>query len=152
MTAMIQGSQLAAINLGTKVSTTGKTVPQNANSALFTVSGGRVVVLGIVGEVTTVIGGTTPSAKLVANPTTGTDSDITSAVAISSDPVGNLYGVATVGGALAVLESVAPLNQTPFVVKAGTIDLNVSAADATGAIKWDLFYVPLDAGASVTAA
>lgn len=152
MTAMIQGSQLAAINLGTKVSTSGKTVPQNANSALFTVTGGRVVVLGIVGEVTTVIGGTTPSAKLVANPTTGTDSDITSAVAISSDPVGNLYGVATVGGALAVLESVAPLNQTPFVVKAGTIDLNVSAADATGAIKWDLFYVPLDPGASVTAA
>jgi hypothetical protein len=152
MTAMIQGSQLAAINLGAKVSTTGKTVPQNANSALFTVSGGRVVVLGIVGEVTTVIGGTTPSAKLVANPTTGTDSDITSAVAITSDPVGNLYGVATVGGALVVLESVAPLNQTPFVVKAGTIDLNVSAADATGAIKWDLFYVPLDPGASVTAA
>lgn len=152
MTAMIQGSQLAAINLGTKVSTSGKTVPQNANSALFTVSGGRVVVLGIVGEVTTVIGGTTPNAKLVANPTTGTDSDITSAVAITSDPVGNLYGVATVGGALAVLESVAPLNQTPFVVKAGTIDLNVSAADATGAIKWDLFYVPLDPGASVTAA
>lgn len=152
MTAMIQGSQLAAINLGTKVSTSGKTVPQNAASALFTVTGGRVVVLGIVGEVTTVIGGTTPSAKLVANPTTGTDSDITSAVAITSDPVGNLYGVATVGGALVVLESVAPLNQTPFVVKAGTIDLNVSAADATGAIKWDLFYVPLDPGASVTAA
>jgi hypothetical protein len=152
MTAMIQGSQLAAINLGTKVSTSSKTVPQNAASALFTVSGGRVVVLGIVGEVTTVIGGTTPNAKLVANPTTGTDSDITSAVAITSDPVGNLYGVATVGGALVVLESVAPLNQTPFVVKAGTIDLNVSAADATGAIKWDLFYVPLDPGASVTAA
>jgi hypothetical protein len=152
MSVLIQGSQLATIALGTRVHQPAKTVPQNGLSALFTVSGGAVAVTGIVGEVTTIIGGTTPSAKLVANPTVGTDSDITSAVAITSDPVGNLYGVATVGGALVVLEAVAPLNQTPFVVRAGTIDLNVSAADATGAIKWTLFYVPIDPGATVTAA
>lgn len=152
MTTIIQGGELATINLGRRVEQPAKTVPQNGLSALFTISGGRVVVLGIVGEVTTVIGGTTPTAKLVANPTVGADSDITSAVAITSDAVGNQYGVATVGGALSVLESVAPINQTPFVVKAGTIDLHVSAADATGAIKWSIFYVPLDDGASVTAA
>lgn len=152
MTVMIQGSQLAAIALGTRVQSGPKTVPQNGLGALFTVSGGKVAILGIVGEVTTVIGGTTPSAKLVANPTVGTDTDIVTAVAITSDPVGNLYGVATVGGALAVLESAAPLNQTPFVVKPGTLDLHVSAADATGAIAWTVFYLPVDDGASVAAA
>lgn len=152
MSVLIQGSQLRAIGLGTKVDQPAKTVPQNALSALFTVSGGRVVVTGIVGEVTTVIGGTTPSAKLVANPTVGADSDIVTAVAITSDAVGNLYGVATVGAALGVLESVAPISQEPFVLKPGTLDLHVSAADATGAIKWSVFYVPLDDGASVVAA
>ncbi|MBH1939079.1 hypothetical protein I5Q34_33290 [Streptomyces sp. AV19] len=152
MSVIIQGSQLRTVNFGTKVDKAAATVPQNALSALFTVSGGRVVVTGIVGEVTTVIGGTTPSAKLVANPTTGADSDITTATAITGDAVGNLYGVSTVGGALGVLESVAPMPQEPFVLKAGTLDLHVSAADATGAIKWSLFYVPLDDGASVVAA
>ncbi len=152
MSSMVKGSQLRALNFGTKVDQPAKTVPQNALSALFTVSGGRVLVTGVVGEVTTVIGGTTPAAKLVANPTVGTDSDIVTAVAITDDPVGNLYGISTVGGALKVLESVAGLGQEPFVLKAGTLDLHVSAADATGAIRWSLFYIPLDTGASVAAA
>lgn len=151
MTAIIQGSQLAAIALGTRVESGIKTVPQNALDALFTITGGKVAVMGVIGEVTTVIGGTTPSAKLVANPTVGADTDIVTAVAVTADPVGTLYGVATVGGALQVLESAAPLNQTPFVLKPGTLDLQVSAADATGAIKWSLFYVPVDDGASVAA-
>lgn len=152
MSVLNDSAAFRKARFGLSVSQPAKTVPQNALSALFTVSGGRVIVTGIVGEVTTVIGGTTPSAKLVANPTTGADSDIASAVAITGDAVGNLYGVSTVGGALAVLESVAPTPQEPFVVKAGTIDLHVSAADATGAIKWTLFYVPLDDGATVVAA
>jgi hypothetical protein len=152
MSVLNKGSHLRTILFGSKVERTAKTVPQNGLSPLFTIAGGRVIVLGIVGEVTTVIGGTTPSAKLVANPTVGADSDITSAVAITSDPVGNLYGVATVAGALSVLESVAPLGQEHFVLRPGTLDLHVSAADATGAIKWTLLYIPLDDGATVTAA
>lgn len=153
MTTMIKGSELRTINFGLKVEQPAKTVPQNALSALFTVSGGRVLVTGLVGEVTTVIGGTTPSAKLVANPTVGADTDITTAVAVTSDPVGNLYGLDALGGALIVLESATTVpNNAAVVVKPGTIDLHVSAADATGAIKWTLFYAPLDDGASVAAA
>lgn len=152
MSVLIHADQLRLINLGQRVTQPAKTVPQNALSSLFTVSTGRIIVLGIIGEVTTIIAGTTPSAKLVANPTTGADSDIVTAVAITGDAVGNLYGVSTVGAALVVSESVAPMAQEPFVVKPGTIDLHVSAADATGAIKWSLFWVPLDDDATVSAA
>lgn len=152
MSVLNDAAAFRKARLGLQVLQPAKTVPQNTLSALFTVAGGRVIVTSIVGEVTTVIGGTTPSAKLVANPTVGADTDIVTAVAITSDAVGNLYGVSTVGGALGVLESAAPIPQEPFAVKAGTIDLHVSAADATGAIKWSLTYVPLDDGASVTAA
>lgn len=151
MSVLIKADQLRLINLGQRVVTPPTTVPQNALASLFTVATGRVLVTGIVGEVTTVIAGTTPSLKLVANPTVGADSDIVTAAAITADPVGNLYGVSTVGAALAVLESVAPFNQTPFALKPGTLDMHVSAADATGAIEWAAFWVPLDDGATLAA-
>lgn len=153
MSVLVSGEGLRSTLFGRKVDQPAKTVPQNALSALFTVSGGRVLVTGIVGEVTTVIGGTLPSAKLVANPTTGADTDITAAVAITDDAVGNLYGVDTLGGGLVVLASATSTPQNGgIVVKPGTVDLHVSATDATGAVKWSLFYVPLDDGATVAAA
>jgi hypothetical protein len=154
MTTMVQGSQQRQLVMGTKVDRAAAAVPTSAaDQALFTITGGRVIITSIIGEVTVVIGGTTPSMKLIANPTAaGTSSDICSAVAITADAVGNLYGVATVGGALTVLESVSGTPTQGIVVKAGTIDCNISAADSTGSIKWSLTYVPLDDGASVAAA
>ena len=152
MSVLIQADQLRLINLGQRVNKGATTVPQNALAALFTIATGRVAITGIVGEVTTIIGGTTPALKLVANPTVGADSDIVTAVAITADAVGNQYGVQTVGGALVVLESVAPMSQEYLVLKPGTLDMHVSAADATGAIKWSAFWVPLDDGATLVAA
>jgi len=152
MSVLIHADQLRLINLGQRVEKAATTLPQNTLAALFTIATGRVIITGIVGEVTTVIGGTTPNLKLVANPTTGADSDIVTATGIAADAVGNLYGVSTVGGALSVLESVAPLGQEPFVLKPGTLDMHASAADGTGAIKWTAFWIPLDNGATVVAA
>ncbi len=56
------------------------------------------------------------------------------------------------GGALQVTEGATALFNVAMVVKVGTIDCHLSAADATGSLKWTLLYVPLDDGASVTAA
>jgi hypothetical protein len=143
--------------LGTKVeNAAGKTVPQNATSTIFTVAGGRVVITSLAGIVTTIIGGTTPSAKLVATPTVGTANDMCTATAITSDEVGTMYSVpGATGSAFATSGAgsgaVTGVN-APMIVNTGTIGVNVSAADATGAIKWALTYVPLDTGATVTAA
>jgi len=155
MTAMIQGSQLRTLLEGTAVSNAAaKTVPQNATSTIFTVSGGRVLVTGLYGVVKTVIGGTTPSAKIVSTPTVGTAVDVSSATAITGKEVGANLGLAgTVGTALNVQNGGAGAGlPSPIVIPAGTLGVNVSAADATGAILWTLTYVPLDNGASVTAA
>lgn len=152
MSVHLQGGQLRALALGVRVEQPAKTVPQNTLSPLFTVSGGRVLITGLYGQVTTVIGGTTPSAKIVYNPTTGTDTDMVTAVAITSDPVNTQYSL----GATAFVTSAQVghvLGQSgTHVVNTGTIDLHVSAADATGAVKWTLTYIPLDDGASVEAA
>lgn len=157
MTTIISGDQLRAMEYGTQVAnSSGKTVPQNATSTIFTVSGGRVVVTSLVGKVTTVIAGTTPNLKIVATPTTGSANDLCTATAITADEVGTQYSIpGATGSALNVSGSGSGgvTGQTaPVIVAAGTLGMNVSASDATGAIQWELTYVPLDNGASVTAA
>lgn len=153
MTTMVDSRQRRELLFGIQVNRAAATVPTSAaDQALFTISGGRVIVTSLVGEVTTVVGGTTPSIQLLANPSAaGASVAIASAAVVTADAVGNLYGIGTVGGILIVLESVTPVGAA-FVVKAGTIDLNTSAADMTGAMKWTLTYVPLDDGATVVAA
>ena len=155
MTTMIQGDQVRSLVYGIQVNRATAAVPTSAaDQALFTIVGGRVIITSLIGEVTTVIGGTTPSMKLIANPTAaGASFDLVSAVAITADAVGNLYSLAaTAGGALQVTESGTAVFGVAMAVKVGTIDCNISAADATGSIKWSLTYVPLDNGASVVAA
>ncbi|GAA2673827.1 hypothetical protein GCM10010400_39940 [Streptomyces aculeolatus] len=157
MTTIIQGRDMRTLLFGRKVDQPAKTVPQNALSNLFTITGGRIILMGLYGEVTTVIGGTTPSAKLVYSPASGTDTDLCTATAITSDAVNTQYSLpAAVGSALNVSSQVGQVVAQPgngaHVLNAGTVDVHVSAADATGAVKWSLLYVPLDDGASVAAA
>lgn len=157
MSSQVPGRQLRRLVLGSRVENAAAvTVPQNATSTIFTVAGGRVAITSLTGKVTTVIAGTTPSLKLVSTPTVGTANDMCTATAITSDEVGTLYSIpGPTGSALGVsgAGSGAVTGQTaPVVAATGTIGMNVSAADATGAIQWIMTYVALDDGASVTAA
>lgn len=138
---------------GIKVSRATGTLPASTTKALFTIAGGRVLLLGIVGEVTTAIQNQACNTKLTANPTTGTDVDICAVLNIANDEIGCLYGItglfsdAMVGSNAGA--GVWPRN--PVVLPAGTLDLSTAATN-TGSVKWDLWYVPLDTSATVTAA
>jgi hypothetical protein len=153
MSTLIQGDQLRTILFGSKVDRTAAALPQTTQAALFTVTGGRVLVTSIVGEVTTVIQTQANATKIVSNPTTGTDVDLCATLDITADQVGCLYGItglfsdAMVGANAGA--GVVPRNAV--VVPVGTIDLSCAASN-TGAVKWLLTYIPLDNGASVTAA
>ena len=68
-------------------------LPQGAAEALFTITGGRIVVIQIVGEVTTVLANTANNTKLVNNPTTGTSQDLCAVLDVANDEVGTLYGI-----------------------------------------------------------
>ncbi|MGW1497578.1 hypothetical protein ACWCQW_03120 [Streptomyces mirabilis] len=153
MSVLIQTDQLRTLLVGSKVDRTTQTIPQTAQAALFTVSGGRILLTSLVGEVTTVIGGTATTLTIVGNPTTGTDVNIGTATAITSKEVGSLIGLAgTVGTALNVQSAGAGSVPTSgVIVPIGTLDW-LTSASTTGAIKWSLTYVPFDNGASVTAA
>ena len=154
MSVLIQGDQLRTIALGVRVDRTAAVLPATTQSAIFTVATGRVVVTALVGEVTTVCSGTATTLKVTSNPTTGTDVDLTSTTAVTSKEVGSLVTLPlTLGGALNVQSAGA--GEIPgavgFVVPIGTIDL-VTSATNTGALKWTIFYYPLDNGATITAA
>jgi hypothetical protein len=152
-------SQLRNAELGFRASSgTPKTMPLNATTTIFTVSGGRIMIGLLYGVVTTIIGGTTPAIKLVATPTVGTANDMCTALTITADEVGMMFvcpiavGSALIGAAAAGKSgSASGPGLGGQVVAPGTIGINNSAADATGAAQWTLFYIPLDPASNVVA-
>lgn len=159
MSVLIQGSQLRALLLGVRVERATDTLPQSTDEAIFAVSGGRVLITSLVGEVTTAIGaGTTPDLKIKYNPTAaGSDFDLCTAVSIASDAVGQMYyiagsvaspGALLVGGAVGQAN---PVFTAPLMLSEGDIEIDMDES-VTGSVAWTLTYIPLDDGASVAAA
>lgn len=143
----------AAGIIGKQVSRATAALPQTAAGALFNITGGRVLVTTILGQVTTVIQTQANNTKLSSNPATGTTVDLCAVLDISADEVGCLYGITGIPADALVGAGAgyAPAPQRPVIVPVGAIELNCAASN-TGAVKWDIWYVPLDSGASVVAA
>lgn len=153
MSTGIAGAAFKKSILGVSVSRATAALPQTTQSALFNVTGGRVAITSIVGQVTTVIQTQANNTKLVANPTTGTDVDLCAVLDISADQVGCLYGITGVfsDAMVGVNAGATVLQQRAIVVNTGSIDLNCAASN-TGSVKWDITYIPIDVGAAVVAA
>lgn len=136
---------------------------------LFTVSG-IVLVTTLVGKVTTAIT-VANTVKLVANPTTGTSSDLCAATDIGTTdtPAGNLLSI-TGAPAESMIQGIGAVGRFPVTetqatgstnvltggaqgiyIAAGTIE-QVTATGADGAVTWILTYVPIEQGATVVAA
>lgn len=144
---------VAQITQGFRVSRAAATLPQTTASALFNIVGGRVLILGIIGEVTVAIQNQANNTKLVANPTTGTSVDMCAVLSTANDEVGCLYGITGVAAdALVGANAGSTVWPTrPTVLNVGSIDLDCAASN-TGSVKWDVWYMPLDDGAYITAA
>lgn len=127
-------------------------LPATTQAALFTVTG-RIKLVNIVGEVTTVIQTQANNTKLVSNPTVGADVDLCAVNDITADAVGTQYSITgTLATAMIATTSGAGVFQAaPLLVQAGTIDLSCAATN-TGSVKWKIEYLPVDPGARVFAA
>lgn len=132
-------------------------LPQTTTEQLFRVHNGRVLVRLLLGEVTTVIQSSDPVLKVSVSSLTsagvlqGTAYDIASTLDLSSDEVGTLYAVEGDGTAIISGNQVSASVEAfgmGFVMKQGQIYITTGASK-TGAIKWDLWYQPLDDGAYV---
>jgi len=140
--------------IGQKVSRAAATLPQGTAAAIFTISGGRVLIYGIIGTVTVVMGATANAIKLTANPTATSVASVDIAAASAStanDPVGTMYGLTGTFATALQKGGAVSLPALPIVCVTGTIDLDCAGSNS-GQAKWDLWYLPLDAGAKVVAA
>lgn len=130
--------------------------PQTADQTIFTITGGRVFVTSLSGVFTVAASGTANNLSVNSVPTTGSSVVIASTLATASFEIGALLvvegdGTAVIGTATGA--GFAPaLNALPFILPAGAITITCSGNNTTGSIKWDIFYFPLDDGASIVAA
>ncbi|MGD2042041.1 MAG: hypothetical protein PVJ28_00205 [Acidimicrobiia bacterium] len=164
MSVWNDGSQLRAASLGGLVTKGPVTNPQTASSALFTVTGGLVLITSLVGEVTTVQGATANSFNLQFTKSGGSAADISAATVCTSDAVGTLYTITGVAADLLSVQQVGG-SEVPnvtfgvsgigagkgIIVPAGSLTLKASGNN-TGATTWRLTYIPIDDGAAVVAA
>lgn len=128
---------------------------QTGDLSLFTITGGKVRILGIYGEVTTVIQTQANATKLKHNPSgTGSDVDLCATLDITADAVRTIYsivGVLATAMKSTTLGVVAPADNIPapgIVLDKGVIELDCAASN-TGQVQWTVEWVPVDPGANL---
>lgn len=156
MTTLIQNKDVRTISAGLAVTRAAATIPQTAAQNIFTISGGRILIVALTGQVTTAIGATVTTLKVTNTPTSGTATDIATATAITSKEVGTLISLPVAPGSALVVganagAAVQVAGHQGWLVEPGTLSVTTSAS-TTGAISYDLVYIPYDTGASVAAA
>ena len=123
-----------------------KTIPvNNAVSSLFTITG-KIRVVQLLGEITTVIAGGANNTKLQFKPTGQTAIDLCAVADINGLAVGQMVAPTGVfANALGIGWGVPGATARP-ILSTGTIDVTCAAAAGTGAIRWTLIYLPLANG------
>jgi hypothetical protein len=128
------------------------TLPATTTETIFEVEGGRILLKALIGEITTAIQAQACNLSVNVDTDAGAAVVLASTLEINADAVGQYYGVEGDGTALiTVAGGYAPIcNNGGVVIGPGAITLTTSATN-TGSVKWDLYYLPLDANAYVTA-
>jgi hypothetical protein len=151
-----QRDRISELVNGFRVDRATGSLAQTTDGALFTITGGRVLVLALIGEVTTVIQTQANNTKIKLNPSaTGADQDLCAVLNITGDAVGSLYTISgTVGDALRddLLIGLNSLRGAGgMILSEGDIEQDCAASN-TGEVQWSIWYLPLDTGAVIAAA
>jgi hypothetical protein len=125
-----------------------------ADQDLCSIDTGDILLLGLWGKVTTAIGGGSQDFEIDFDPDDGGSNVALSTLLLVDGDVTDTYYTlnTTFGGALVATLDYAPnaMLAAPFVLPVGDIVLDVTGTEA-GSVEWNLVYVPIDAGAVVTA-
>lgn len=131
-------------------------IPQTAAASLFTITGGKILVLGLYGEVVTAIGAVANATKIQfvgTNPVATTD--LCSTLDINAKASGvtfSIVGVLATALKATTANLVVPADNIPapgVVLGPGVIKVNCAGNSVTGTIKWSLVYMPLEVAAAV---
>jgi len=127
----------------------------NGDDALFTITGGPILLKKIIGIVTDTIGANVATCTLEVDVTapSGTVA-LSTAVAITDDAIGTSYTLTAASPGVFTPTTAGTLDQVPtndILIPIGGIVAKFSAAN-TGTIKWYLIYKPLSPNSVVVAA
>ena len=123
---------------------------------LFTVSGGRVLILGLIGEVSgAAVDSSASNMSFVSNPTVGSDMAMCAVLEINGDEEGSIYSITGIVGNAVVGGSGggAQMMRGGLIIPEGTIDiLTVADVGTGGALAgFDIWWTAIDSGAAVVA-
>jgi len=128
--------------------------PDQTSADIFSIAGGRIILLGLVGHVSVAVPAN-HDYSLFFDPDNG-DGNVTlaSTLAVDSDPAGTYYRLNTVNAGALVAETNILYDGLAMmtVLDAGDIVWTVGGGGTVGTttrVAWDLFYAPLDAAATV---
>ena len=131
------------------------TVAHDAND-LFDIDGGDILVTNFVGIVIVAIDANAVDCKiLIDRDDTAADTELSTAVTITSDVLGTVYVFSNANAS--VLTPLTPgangstTLMTPWFVPEGMLEMDLTAPNLTGTIRWYLTYKPLAKGITVTA-
>lgn len=146
-------NRLMDITQGIRVDKAATAIAGISTKDLFTVAGGRCIILGLIGEVTTIVQTQANNTKYISTPTVGTAQDLCAVVDTTAHEVGGLLTITGVFATAAVKGNAGAgvMMTTPIIVPEGTIGINTAASN-TGAYKFSIWYVPAEEGAYITAA
>lgn len=158
MATLIKNQDVRTIAAGVLVTRATAALPQTATGNIYTITGGRIMIVSLTGLVTTATGATITTLSVGLAPTSGTSSNVSlaSATAVTSREAGTMVSIGSTPGSALVVGTNAstPLQCTghaAWAVQTGSITITTSASD-TGSVQWDLIYIPLDNAAQVVAA
>jgi len=146
-------SRIADIAAGLRVDKDAVAITGISTKSLFTVAGGNCLVLGLIGEVTTIVQTQANNTKYISTPTVGTAVDMCAVVDTTAHEVGGLLTITGVLATAAVKgDAGAGVHMSNGIVVApGVIGLDTAASN-TGAYEFSIWYVPLKEGAYIEAA
>lgn len=142
---------LAAQNYGIHLVRPSEALPQSATKHLFQITGGRVFLRFVMGEVTTIVQAQATTFKFTSTPTTGSAVDLCATADLNGKEVGAKFGpIGTLATAMNLSNAGAlqGLNVEPTILAIGYID-GITVASSTGAVKYDAWWMPFDDGAAL---
>ena len=149
--SQMDGYALTQVQFGVRSDKATAAIPQSTTGTIFTVAGGRVLLLALIGEVTTIIQAQATTMKITSTPSVGSAVDLCTTADLNALEVGGRVALpAAVGSAMVKMNGGAltvAFNAT--VIPAGTIGA-VTVASSTGQMKWTAWWVPLDQGATLS--
>ena len=126
------------------------TLAQAGVKSLYTISGGPIRLLSIMGIVTTAIQAQANGTKIQFKPTGQTAIDLCAVGDITGLQVGQVIGITGTAANAMLFGWGIPGQTTPWILGNGTIDMSC-VASSTGALEWVLRYLQLRPNSAIAA-